>query len=536
MRLIREHDKKSPDNYRLADGSLDLVHVRSDFANGYTIVLDDVEQYVRPIASLAHGIEVELNFATKVNAYVTPPESQGFVAHYDGHDVLILQIQGSKIWHLYDGADVPPHQLRRAEKWVAAGLPSPTDLRLEVGDVLYLPRGRVHAAEATSEPSVHLTVGIHAPTALTFAVAALNSLSFSDDRLNARLPPRHLDDADARATLGVLLRDAVRTVEYPPAVAGGLDALADTLVHRGQCPPVGQVSNAIAIDGQTVVRKYQPLYSRVTAVNDGVTLQFAQLSITASSDHKAAMPAGMVFHLSRCGSTLVSRLMCTVPGVVVIAEPAPLNALLRLDADRVDETALVRLVRLLVRVLGRCRHGDERQLVLKCTSWNIGRREVLAAAFPEAPWVWVQRDPVRVLASLFAEPPGWLGLQGRPHGAARLFGPDPAALPAMSCVEFAARVLGAILDAATTDPGRRLLIDYADLPGAVWQRVAPHFGLEADAAAIERHDRGVSLLLQGSSIAGLHRRCSGRRPATDEMREAAQRFAEPGYRALASRA
>jgi bifunctional lysine-specific demethylase and histidyl-hydroxylase NO66 len=290
VRLIREHDKKSRDNYRLADGSLDLACVRGDFADGYTIVLDDVEQYVRAIASLAHAIEVELNFATKVNAYVTPPESQGFVTHYDGHDVLILQIQGSKIWHLYEGADVPPHQLRREEKWIAAeSLSSTTDLRLEVGDVLYVPRGLVHAAEATSEPSVHLTVGIHAPTALTFAVAALNSLSFSDDLLNVRLPPRHLDDADARAVLAGLLRDVARAVEDPRAIAAGLDALADILVRRGQCPPVGQASNAIAIDGQTVVRKYQPLYSRVTAADGRVTLQFAQVSIPASSDHEAAM-------------------------------------------------------------------------------------------------------------------------------------------------------------------------------------------------------------------------------------------------------
>jgi Cupin superfamily protein len=308
VRLIREHDKKSPDNYRLADGSLDVARVRSDFADGYTIVLDDVEQYVRSIASLAHAIEVELNFATKVNAYVTPPESQGFVAHYDGHDVLILQIQGSKIWHLYEGADVPPHQLRREEKWIAADiLSSPIDLRLEVGDVLYVPRGRVHAAEATSEPSVHLTVGVHAPTALTFAVAALNALSFFDDRLSVRLPPRHLDDADARATLGVLLRDAVRTVEDPRAVAGGLEALADILVRRGQGPPLGPVSDAFAIDGQTVVRKYQPLYSRVIAINGGVTLQFAQLSIPARSDHKAAM-------LFVSGSTEPFR-VCDLPGL-----------------------------------------------------------------------------------------------------------------------------------------------------------------------------------------------------------------------------
>jgi len=308
VRLIKEHDKKGPDTYRLTDGTLDLVKVRSDFADGYTIVLDDVEQYVRTVALLAHAIEAELNFATKVNAYITPPESQGFVAHYDGHDVLILQIHGSKIWHIYEGADVQPHQLRREEKWVAPdGLPLPTDVRLEVGDVLYLPRGRVHAAEATSEPSVHLTAGIHAPTALTFAAAALNSLSFSDDGLNARLPPRHLDDADARAALAALLRDVARTVEDPRAIAGGLDALADILVRRGRCPPVGQVSDAIAVDGQTVVRKYQPLYSRVTAVKDGVTLQFAQLSITASSDHRAAMQFV-------CANTKPFR-VCDLPGL-----------------------------------------------------------------------------------------------------------------------------------------------------------------------------------------------------------------------------
>jgi bifunctional lysine-specific demethylase and histidyl-hydroxylase NO66 len=290
VRLIREHDKKSADNYRLADGSLDVVRVRSDFADGYTIVLDDVEQFVRAIASLAHAIEVELNFATKVNAYVTPPESQGFVAHYDEHDVLILQIHGSKIWHLYDGADVPPHEMRRQEPVAMAGLPSPTDLRMEAGDVLYLPRGRVHAAEATSEPSIHLTVGIHAPTLLTVVIRALYSLSYSDDRVHTRLPPRHLDDPEVRAGLSVLVRDVVEALEQPSVIEGGVVSLEDDLVKRGKCPPVAQaVSNALGIDGNARVVKYQPLYSRVTDIPDGVALHFAQLVINAGSGHKDAL-------------------------------------------------------------------------------------------------------------------------------------------------------------------------------------------------------------------------------------------------------
>lgn len=185
---------------------------------------------MRAVGTLARSLEVEMNFPIQVNTYITPPASTGLVPHYDGHDVLILQIQGSKTWHLYIGADIPPREIQRdMDKAVAIeGLPVPTELRLEAGDVLYLPRGRVHAAETISEPSIHLTVGIHAPTVLMLAIGALYSQSFRDDRLNARLPPRHLDDAAVDATLRGLVREAVGTVEDPSARAGGLGLLADT--------------------------------------------------------------------------------------------------------------------------------------------------------------------------------------------------------------------------------------------------------------------------------------------------------------------
>jgi lysine-specific demethylase/histidyl-hydroxylase NO66 len=288
VRLVRGNDKKAPGEYRLADGSLDLARIRNDVVDGYTIVLDNVERYVRTIGSLSHSIEVELNFPTQVNAYVTPPESRGFVPHYDEHDVLILQIQGSKTWYLYD-VDVPPHEMERREAIDTATLPSPTGVLLEAGDVLYLPRGRVHGAETGSESSLHLTVGIHAPTVLTLMIRALHSLSLRDDRIHARLPPRYLDDPGVRAGLKVALGDVVRTLEHPSVIAASLDALEDALVRRGVCPPVGQISNSVRIDGQTLVVKHQPLYSRVTEAAGGVALQFAQLSIRADARHQAAM-------------------------------------------------------------------------------------------------------------------------------------------------------------------------------------------------------------------------------------------------------
>jgi lysine-specific demethylase/histidyl-hydroxylase NO66 len=290
VRLVRENDIKEPYLYRRSDGGLDVAGIGHDFADGYTIVLESIHRYVRAIASLLQAIEVELNFATQVNAYFTPPESQGFVPHYDEHDVLILQIRGSKIWHLYDGIDVAPRAALRHEPIAADALPSPTDVRLEVGDVLYLPGGRVHAAEATSEVSVHLTVGVLAPTLLLLVTRALNSLRGSDDHVHMRLPPRYLDDPDVRATLDVLVRDVVEALEQPSAISAGLGSLADDLVRRGHSPPVGQaITNAIGIDGQVRVVKYQPLFSRVTETSDGVALHFAQLVVSAAPDHSEAL-------------------------------------------------------------------------------------------------------------------------------------------------------------------------------------------------------------------------------------------------------
>ena len=49
------------------------------------------------------------------------------------------------------------------------------------------------------------------------------------------------------------------------------------------------MSDAVEIDGQSRVVKYQPLYSRVTEMPDGVTLHFAQMTVKADPDHQDAL-------------------------------------------------------------------------------------------------------------------------------------------------------------------------------------------------------------------------------------------------------
>lgn len=293
VRLVRSDQHKPPEDFRLSNGSLDMVRIRNHFADGYTLVLNGLERHVPVIATLAHAIEVELNFETQVNAYITPPRSQGFLAHYDDHDVLILQLQGSKSWHVYGPqADVPPRLLPLRDRFSIDGLPEPDNLLLEAGDVLYLPRGRVHAAEAQQESSIHLTLGIHPPTLMTLAIKTLEALSLKDDRLLGQIPPRYLAKAAGRKQLGDMLRNALSAIDEA-TISEAVGALEDVLVRRGRCAPVGRLISDATGTGQisatSWVERSRPLYARVLALNEGVALQFAESLVPAGPDHRAAM-------------------------------------------------------------------------------------------------------------------------------------------------------------------------------------------------------------------------------------------------------
>jgi ribosomal protein L16 Arg81 hydroxylase len=102
----------------------------------------------------------DLGHPFQTNIYITPPNSQGFPAHYDTHDVFVLQVEGSKTWRIYEHSPVvlPTKQMEfQKEKH-----PAPqfyTELELTKGDLLYIPRGMMHDAQTNSDLSVHVTLG-----------------------------------------------------------------------------------------------------------------------------------------------------------------------------------------------------------------------------------------------------------------------------------------------------------------------------------------------------------------------------------------
>jgi hypothetical protein len=151
-------------------GSAPLVStetIRAGLASGHTLLLRSLHRYHPPLRRFAHALSAELGHPVRVNAFITPPNSQGVSLHYDIQDVLVLQIAGEKHWELRAQPlaaplapqawfDVPQRkrdELRNASTPLA-------DLVLRPGDTLYFPRGTMHSPRTEDSLSIHLTVSI----------------------------------------------------------------------------------------------------------------------------------------------------------------------------------------------------------------------------------------------------------------------------------------------------------------------------------------------------------------------------------------
>jgi hypothetical protein len=200
----------------------------------------------------------------------------------------------------------------------------------------------------------------------------------------------------------------------------------------------------------------------------------------------ATAPAGIVFHVARCGSTLISQSLKRLDGLVVYAEPQPVNEILA-PPHLWPRAELVAALRALGAAFARHARG---RYVLKLSSWNTLYCDIVAEAFPDTPWVLSFRDPIEVGVSLVASPPGWFqGTAEAARGLAARIDPDHAS---QSREEFVARVYGAFCAAAAgLDASRGRLVAYESLPAAVWDIVAPHFSLMVDASQQERIAEGA---------------------------------------------
>lgn len=185
---------------------------------------------------------------------------------------------------------------------------------------------------------------------------------------------------------------------------------------------------------------------------------------------------GLVMHLSRCGSTLVAQALGTLPEAVVLSEARPLDELLTLCLSRPDIPldTQVALIRRMIAALTGNRSEPSRLRFIKTDSWHIAALPLLRAALPDVPWIFLYREPLAIMRSQECLP----GAQVMPGTVATLLGVEPEA--DQDDLDFIARTLAATAAAAIAaaqQPGG-IYIDYAALPGALHDRILPHFGVD----------------------------------------------------------
>lgn len=256
----------------------------------------------------------------------------------------------------------------------------------------------------------------------------------------------------------------------------------------------------------------------------------------------AVQPAGFIFHVSHCGSTLLANALKTRRDVVVSSESIPLARLLRLYPQPPGRYLRERwaekqrqLVDAMFRLLAHYRTGMAEKLVVKFPSFSLLTIEACRKHWPAVPCVILVREPVEVMASALAEK-GWLALKDEPDAARALFGlGDVAESPQeMSPEEYCGRILGRHLEAAleSIDENCRV-VDYEDLNPACFREIGAFFGID-----LPEEKRGLDRILavyskDPNQVRPFEQDTTRKRTlASPEAREAAQKWARSAYSEL----
>lgn len=273
--------------YTFPSGMIDVARFYKLFSEGATIIAPNLERKHMPLAELCRGLECELSTRFQANIYLTPPNSQGFRTHYDTHDVIVLQVEGSKHWMLYDTpVELPFRGQDYHPKHTPAG-PVSEEFDLNPGDVLYLPRGVMHDARAMTGSSLHITLGLMFTSWTDLLVEALGAVGLSDPRFRASLPVGFARDGFDRTAARKHFRELLAVLAERAEFDHALDHYADDLISTRHPLLPGQMAQALSAQGiheDTLVGATPDLLYKFTEKGDVVVL--------SCLGHDLSMPIG----------------------------------------------------------------------------------------------------------------------------------------------------------------------------------------------------------------------------------------------------
>ncbi|MBR7799503.1 hypothetical protein [Undibacterium fentianense] len=186
-------------------------------------------------------------------------------------------------------------------------------------------------------------------------------------------------------------------------------------------------------------------------------------------------PSLFVFHISRCGSTLMTQMLSRLETCIVLSEPPVIDAFFRHFSEPTEKN--LQIFRDLIAALGQRRFASERHLVIKLDSWHLPYLAFVQNAFPKVPCIFLYREPQAVLAS-----------HQRSRGPQMVPGLidltdlliDETDLEAHDLDGYCLTVLSALYQNAIQlhEKFALQLIHYRQLPGIIWDNLLEQIGID----------------------------------------------------------
>jgi ribosomal protein L16 Arg81 hydroxylase len=278
VKLANAESKKNASYKPVVQG---LEAVLSDMREGGTLVLDQLHKSDPKLGLLCRALAPELGHRFQTNLYLTPPHGKGFTPHWDNHDVFILQVLGSKHWKIEKTRRALPEPAKYMDDEGRELRGEPTSFTLRQGDLIYIPRGWVHAAECGEEPSLHITYGVTAFFFDELFSAVIKAARLRDESLAMALPLGFMRGSGAE--LVRRLKAALHEMSDEKFLSDVVDQYRDELVRSFPLDISGQVRDFFRPQPVTlddIVGPRRGSVYRIHMDGDSVRLNFGARSIT----------------------------------------------------------------------------------------------------------------------------------------------------------------------------------------------------------------------------------------------------------------
>jgi hypothetical protein len=234
-------------------------------------------------------------------------------------------------------------------------------------------------------------------------------------------------------------------------------------------------------------------------------------------------PTAIIFHISRCGSTLVSQLLALQAANIVLSEVPFFDELLR-RGKKEDSPDTLQLLKAAVELYGAKRDEQHKHLFIKADSWHIHFYHELRQLYPGVPFVLLYRKPDEVLRSQQKN----RGMQSVPGVLEpEIFGFDGEATAQINLDAYMAKVIESYLLAFTKIAAADNLaipVNYNEGAVAIVNKIAAATGISISAAEMEAMEQR----------AGFHAKYPGQIFAEPAMQQPVPPYLEKAFELYAA--